>query len=135
MTQKKVNGSREASEEALVRSQTRDFPGGPMVANPPPKAGDTGLTPGLGAKLPHAVGQVHLCATTRESLMPHTHTKNKQKRRSELGVRKGEDLCIFSSENLLDLETDTTWRKEGREGGVRGFAGRFQPVSRRIRDR
>ena len=47
--------------------------------------------------------------------MPHTHTKNKQKRRSELGVRKGEDLCIFSSKNLLDLKTDTTWRKE--EGG------------------
>ena len=133
MNQEKVNGSREPSEEALVRSQIRDFPGGPVVANPPPSAGDRGLIPGMGTKLPHAVGQVHLRATTRES--PHaTHTKNKQKRRSELGVRKGEDLCVFSSKNLLDLKTDTTWRKEEREGGVRGFAGRFQPVSWRIRD-
>ena len=47
--------------------------------------------------------------------MPRTHTKNKRKRRSELGVRKGEDLCIFSSKYLLDLETDATWRKEERE--------------------
>ena len=32
-----------------------------------------------------------------------------------MGVRKGEDLCIFSSKYLLDLETDATWRKEERE--------------------
>ena len=77
MNQEKVNGSREPSKEALVRSQTRDFPGGPVVANPPPSAGHRGLIPGVGTKLPHAVGQVHLCATTRES--PHaTHTYEKQ---------------------------------------------------------
>ena len=77
MNQEKVNGSSESSEEALVRSQTRDFPGGPVVANPPSSAGDRGLIPGLGTKLPHAMRQVHLCATTRES--PHaTHTYEKQ---------------------------------------------------------
>ena len=48
MNQEKVNGSREPSEEALVRSQTRDFPGGPVVANLPASAGDVGSIPGLG---------------------------------------------------------------------------------------
>ena len=28
--------------------EKRDFPGGPVVQNPPANAGDTGLIPGLG---------------------------------------------------------------------------------------
>ena len=43
-------------------------------------------------------------------------------------------VWVFSSKNLLDLETDTTGRREEKEGGVRGLAGSFQPASRRIRD-
>ena len=35
----------------------RDFPGGPVVKNPPSNAGDTGLIPGQGTKIPHAKGQ------------------------------------------------------------------------------
>ena len=44
----------------------RDFPGGPVVKNPPYNAGDTGLIPGLGSKIPHATGQLSPCATTTE---------------------------------------------------------------------
>ena len=33
----------------------RDFPGGPMVKNLPCNAGDAGLIPGQGTKIPHAV--------------------------------------------------------------------------------
>ena len=33
--------------------QTWDFPGGPVVKNPPSNAGDTG-SPGGGTKIPHA---------------------------------------------------------------------------------
>ena len=40
----------------------RDFPGGPVVKNPPSNAGDVGLIPGWGTKIPHATGQ----------LSPHT---------------------------------------------------------------
>ena len=39
-----------------------DFPGGPVVENLPSNAGDTGLIPGWGTKIPHARGQ--LCPST-----------------------------------------------------------------------
>ena len=32
------------------------FAGGPVVKNPPSKAGDVGSIPGLGTKIPHASG-------------------------------------------------------------------------------
>ena len=44
----------------------RDFPGGPVVKNPPSNAGDAGSIPGLGTKVPHAVGQLSPRATTIE---------------------------------------------------------------------
>ena len=43
-----------------------DFPGGPVVKNPPSNAGDVGLIPGRGTKIPHAAGQLSLHATTTE---------------------------------------------------------------------
>ena len=43
-----------------------DFPGGPVVKNPPSNAGDTGSIPDQGTKIPHAVGQLSPGATTAE---------------------------------------------------------------------
>ena len=43
-----------------------DFPGGPVVKNLPYNAGDAGLIPGQGAKIPHATGQLSLRTTTTE---------------------------------------------------------------------
>ena len=40
------------------KKQGRDFPGGPVVKNPPYNAGDMGLIPGQGTKIPYAVGQL-----------------------------------------------------------------------------
>ena len=34
-----------------------DFPGGPVVKNPPANAGDMGLIPGLKSNIPYATGQ------------------------------------------------------------------------------
>ena len=48
------------------QQQLRDFPGGPVVKNLPSDAGDTGLIPGRGTKIPHATGQLSPRATTRE---------------------------------------------------------------------
>ena len=60
------------------RKNLRDCPSGPVVKNPS-NAGDVGLIPGGGTKIPHAAGQLSpsatnyrahspcsLCATTRE---------------------------------------------------------------------
>ena len=45
-----------------------DFPGGPVIKNPPCNTGDVGLIPSLGTKIPHASEQLSLCTTTRESV-------------------------------------------------------------------
>ena len=44
----------------------RDFPGGPVVKNPPCNAGDVGLIPGWGTKIPHAVRQLSPQAATKD---------------------------------------------------------------------
>ena len=43
-----------------VNNCIRDFPGGPVVKNPPSNAGDVGLIPGWETKIPHAAGQLSL---------------------------------------------------------------------------
>ena len=40
----------------------RDFPGGPVVKNPPSNAGDASSIPGRGTKIPYAAGQLSLCS-------------------------------------------------------------------------
>ena len=51
-----------------LKSHYRDFPGGPVVKNPPSNAGDAGLIPGQGTKTPHTAGQLSPDATTTELL-------------------------------------------------------------------
>ena len=48
-----------------------DFPGGPVVKNPPSNAGDVGLIPGQGTKIPHATGQLSPRTTTTEPTRHH----------------------------------------------------------------
>ena len=48
------------------RKYRRDFPGGPVVKNPPYNAGEAGSTPGQGTKILYAAGQLSLCAATTE---------------------------------------------------------------------
>ena len=43
-----------------------DFPGGPMVKNPPSNARDVDSIPGGVTKIPHASGQLSLCTATTE---------------------------------------------------------------------
>ena len=60
---------------AVIKNTCCDFPGGPVVKNLPPNAGDAGSIPGWGTKIPHAKGQLSLCTKTREAhklqLRPH----------------------------------------------------------------
>ena len=51
--------NKELSEREIKKMiPFRDFPGGPVVKNPPSNAGDVGSIPGRGTKIPHAVGQL-----------------------------------------------------------------------------
>ena len=62
-------GQQNAFQDGKHNSKQRSdgtFPGGPVVKNPPSKAEDTGSIPGLGTKIPHAMGQVNTHTTTRE---------------------------------------------------------------------
>ena len=43
-----------------------NFPGGPMVKNPPSSAEDSGSIPDWGTKIPYAMGQFSPCATITE---------------------------------------------------------------------
>ena len=45
-------------EETGIKSNMWDFPGGPVVKNPPSSAGDVGSIPGQGTKIPHAIKQL-----------------------------------------------------------------------------
>ena len=60
----KTNGFHNLSSDK--KTQSWDFPGGPVVKNQPSNAGDVGSIPGQGTKIPHAAGQLSLCATTTE---------------------------------------------------------------------
>ena len=54
------------TKHKFKKKNFRDFPGGPVVKNLPSNAGDVGLIPGQGTKIPRATGQLSLCATTIE---------------------------------------------------------------------
>ena len=54
------------SYATALENPPRDFPGGPVVKNLPSNAGDAGLIPGWGTKIPRATGQLSPCDTTRE---------------------------------------------------------------------
>ena len=53
-----------------LKYDTRDFPAGPVVKNPPSSAGNVGLIPNQGTEIPHAMGQPNQCVITREACMP-----------------------------------------------------------------
>ena len=54
------------TRKQLREAAARDFPGGPVVKNPPTNAEDTGSIPGQGTKIPHALEQLRSHATTTE---------------------------------------------------------------------
>ena len=51
----------------ILKDLPRDFPGGPVIKNPPCDAGDTGSIPGQGTKIPHTTEKLSPRTTTRES--------------------------------------------------------------------
>ena len=54
------------NDTIYVKLYKKDFHSGPVVKNPPSHAGDAGLIPGRGTKIPHAAGQLSPCTATTE---------------------------------------------------------------------
>ena len=52
---------------------SRDFPGGPVVKNPPSNVGDVSSILGWGTKIPHSTGKLSPCATTTEPTRSRAH--------------------------------------------------------------
>ena len=88
-----------------VKSLLRDFPGGPVIKNLPASAGDTGSTPGLGTKIPHAAGQLSLCATT---LSPHPGAQAPQQEK-QLQWEARKLLLLLFKEKPYSIE-DGLWQ-------------------------
>ena len=56
----------ENKQDVVQRIMGRDFPGFPVVKNPPSNAGDVGSIPGRRTKIPHAAGQLSPHVATTE---------------------------------------------------------------------
>ena len=65
----------DTEEKQLYRrdERPRDFPGDPVVKNPPCNAGHVGSIPGQGTKIPHAVKQPSLNNATTEPARSRAH--------------------------------------------------------------
>ena len=69
----------------LINHKTGEFPGGPVVKNPPCNAGDSGSIPGQGTKVSLAVDQLSLSATTKTQ---HGQSKIIRVKRISLKIHK-----------------------------------------------
>ena len=83
---------------------SRDFPGGPVVKNSPSNAGDVGLIPGRGTKIPQAAEQLSLFAATTEPVRSracapqlkslHAATREKPAHSNEESTRCNKRSCM-----------------------------------------
>ena len=53
-----------------ITTRSQDFPGSPVVKNPPSNVGDVGSIPGQGTKITHAAGQLRAPGHQRRPRMP-----------------------------------------------------------------
>ena len=97
------------------------LPGGPVVKNSPCNAGDWGLIPGQGTKIPHPVGQLSLSATLespRATTRGSTHNKRSrvmQLRPDEapqkmLGQVSPDNWSLISLNTALTDSKKSLWR-------------------------
>ena len=76
-----------------------DFPAGPVVQTLPSDVAHVGLTPGWGTKIPHAVGQLSLSATSREGRVPQPE---------KLVPRNEEPACCHE----VKAQSSHNWKKK-----------------------
>jgi len=73
--------------QKLETTRTWGLPSGPGVKNPPCNAGDVGVIPGQGTKIPHATGQLSLSAATTEPKSQNKRFRRMQQRSRVLQQR------------------------------------------------
>ena len=89
---------------------SRDFSGGPVVKNLPSNAGDVGLNPGGGTKIPHGARQQSPCATNTEPTC------------SKTPVLQLEKPSSTATKGLAIGKQRGKWKTEG-EGRERNYMG------------
>ena len=57
-------------QHELIHFETEDFPGGPVVKNPPCNAEDSGSIPDQGTKIPHTAEKLSSWDATTEVQVP-----------------------------------------------------------------
>ena len=92
----------------IKNGQKREFPGSPVVKNLPSNAGDVGLIPGEGTKVPHAMGQLSPCTTPTELVCPSERAHVPQTTES---MHSG--VCVPQLERSLHA-TRKSLRRNGR---------------------
>ena len=88
-----------------------DFPGGPVVKNPPTDAEDTGSVSGPGTEISHAVEQLSPCATTTEALVlkPAIHKRSHTMR----------SLCRASKSSPCSRQLEKAHAQQGRPSAAK----------------
>ena len=72
-----MNSLKANSISAKLKIPVKDFPGGPVVKNLPSNAGDAGLIPDQGTKIPQAIKPVFTLTTETVSSGAHTPQQEK----------------------------------------------------------
>ena len=63
----------------MLKVQVGNFPDGQCLKNPSSNAENTGSAPAQGTKIPHAMGQLNLRASTKRSLHDTSKTQKTSK--------------------------------------------------------
>ena len=80
----------------------RDFPGGPMIQNPPSNAGNVGSIPGQETKMPHAEGQLSPRTPQLGSPRAITKTPHRQKKKKKIKkIKEKKELLSLKKKNWI----------------------------------
>ena len=111
-----VQGIRENPQALkLIKDSYRDFPGSLMVKNLPYNAGDMGLIPGQGTKIPHATGQLSPCATTTEPMHPGACAPQlKKRKKSKIHTPQQEERSPHTTTKSPCTATKRSWMPQQR---------------------
>ena len=93
-----------------------DFPDGPVVKNPPSNAGDVGLIPGRGTKIPYVAGQLSPCMQLLSPCTTSGHRNVESKRMKKIYIKQklAPKVAVATLiSNMIDLRVKKKKKKKG----------------------